>query len=134
MEHKLSQDINIYNDNGGENKVKTVYDRIKELCKAHNITISELENKLGFSRSYLIKWKTTSPSADKLAMVADFFGVSLDYLYSGKDTNDMDFDTDIISIQRARRKMPEKDRIRMMKMLHIAFEEAFKNGDGNQEE
>jgi len=129
---KHNDEIDIYVDEITNQPPETLYDRIKKLCDEHNMSVSALERALGFSRAYLIKWKTTSPSADKLQRVADFFGVSLDYLVSGVETEKLD--DDIISIQRARRKMPEKDQKRMMEMLHIAFEEAFRNGDEKPEE
>jgi len=134
MTTKHNSELDVFNDENNNKGVKTVYDRIKELCDAHDMSIVMLEKALGFSRSYLFKWKTSCPSADKLALVADYFGVSLDYLYSGKVEGDIELDSDIISIQRARRNMPEKDRKRMMEMLHIAFEEAFKNGDISEQE
>lgn len=59
---------------------KTVFDRIKKLSERQGITIVDVEAKLGFSKNYLYKWKKSVPSSDKLAKVADFFGVSTDYL------------------------------------------------------
>lgn len=58
----------------------SVRDRIKELALSANITLPDLEKELGFGAGTISKWKTSVPSADKLAKVADYFGVSVDYL------------------------------------------------------
>ena len=59
-------------------------ERIKELCKTNNIPISKLEEELNFSSGYIYKLDKSSPSIDKINKIADYFGVSIDYLVSGK--------------------------------------------------
>lgn len=58
----------------------TPFDRVKKLADKQKITIVELEEKVGFSRNSLYSWKKNNPSSEKLEKVADFFGVSTDYL------------------------------------------------------
>ena len=53
---------------------------IKELCKKRGISINELESEIGLGINTIYKWDKASPSADKLQRVADYFGVSLDFL------------------------------------------------------
>lgn len=55
---------------------------IKGLCIKNNISISELENELGFSSSLISRWIKTSPSLDKIIDIANFFQVSLDEVVS----------------------------------------------------
>ena len=55
---------------------------IKGLCLKNNISISELENKLGFSPSLISRWIKTSPSLDKIIDIASYFQVSLDDVVS----------------------------------------------------
>lgn len=58
-----------------------LYQRIKELCSKHSITIAKLESDLGFSNAVINKWKqNTSPSIDKVIKVAGYFDVSVEYL------------------------------------------------------
>lgn len=57
-----------------------IYDRIKQLCEERHISVAELERTLGFSNGSLYKWTKTSPSAEKLKTVADYFNVTVDYL------------------------------------------------------
>ena len=43
-----------------------------------------MEKELGFARSYISKFKTITPSADKLQKIADFLEVSVEYLMTGE--------------------------------------------------
>lgn len=58
----------------------TTFDIVKKLADEQQITMVELEEKLGFSRNSLYAWKKSKPSVDKLQKVADYFKVSTDYL------------------------------------------------------
>lgn len=58
----------------------TVFERVKKLCKDRGITLQTLAEKTNMSINSLYKWKTSNPSIDKLEIVADYFGVSTDYL------------------------------------------------------
>ncbi len=57
-----------------------LYEKIKELAFAKNISISRLEEELGFANASLKRWRSSNPGADKLTKVADYFHVSVDYL------------------------------------------------------
>lgn len=58
----------------------SILERIQELCKENGINPSKLEIELGFGKGTLYKWDKSSPNTDKLSKVADYFGVSVDYL------------------------------------------------------
>lgn len=60
-------------------------ERIKELCKKRGITVSELENRVGFGKNSIYKWKTQSPKTETLQKVAEYFEVSTDYLLGRTD-------------------------------------------------
>ncbi|PEM36728.1 helix-turn-helix domain-containing protein [Bacillus pseudomycoides] len=53
---------------------------IKSLCAQRKITISALERDLEFGNGTIRRWDKTSPSADKLQKVADYFHVTIDSL------------------------------------------------------
>lgn len=113
----------------------TLYERIRQLCESKGITIARLENDCGFANSTVKKWKYTKhPGVDKIKVVAHYFGVTVDYILGLTDiptpADELIGDDDIISIQRARSKMVGGDRQKMMQMLRIGFEYAFK--DDNQ--
>lgn len=65
--------------------MQTLYSIIKELCKKHNVSVSELESELDFSRGSLCKWDVNVPSVVKVKAVADYFGISVDQLLGGDE-------------------------------------------------
>lgn len=62
------------------------FDRLKELCEKNRISINELEEKLGIGRNSLYSWKKNIPKGTNLIKVADYFGVTTDYLLGRTDT------------------------------------------------
>lgn len=54
--------------------------RVRQLCMENKTNISELERKCGLANATIRRWGNVSPSAENLAKVADYFGVSIDYL------------------------------------------------------
>lgn len=63
----------------------STFERIKELAKARGITLGALEEKLGLSRNSIYTIKNKKPSAERLQLIADYFGVSTDYLLGRTD-------------------------------------------------
>ena len=57
-----------------------IYENIKRMCSMRGTNISELERKLGFPRSSICKWDLHSPRLDKVILVAEALGVSIDDL------------------------------------------------------
>lgn len=115
-----------------------LYERIKLLCKRNGITISRLESELGFGSASIKRWeKTSSPSIDKIVKVASYFDVSIDYLMGRTNiessASEVLGDNDVISFQRARKKMTPKDRDKSMQMLRLGFEYAFAEEDGDND-
>ena len=61
-----------------------IYGRIEELCKKKDVNITTVCRECGISRASLSDYKTgrkKTLSADTLSRIADYFGVSVDYLY-----------------------------------------------------
>ena len=58
------------------------YDIYCDLCRTHNLTPSGAAAQIGFNRASITMWKNTgkAPKQDLLLRIADFFGVSVDYL------------------------------------------------------
>lgn len=111
-----------------------LFDRVKELCDRAGITIAKLEDELGFGSSTIRKWqKSSSPSIDKIIKVSNYFKVSTDYLLGRTDiedtVDDVLADKDVITFQRARQKMPQKDRPKMIKMLQVAYQDLFEDDE-----
>ena len=66
-----------------------VYDLLKNLCTDRGITIKQLERDLDLSEGSLRKWRDHSPTLKNLAMVADYFGVSIDTLIGRAEDEDI---------------------------------------------
>ena len=66
--------------------------RIKELRNAHNLTQVEFGNKLSVAKQTVSNWENNNiqPSIDMLIKIADFFGVSTDYLLGRSNDNSLD--------------------------------------------
>lgn len=64
------------------------YDVYCELCKKNGLTPSGAATKIGFNRASVTVWKTTgkAPKQDLLLKIADYFGVTTDYLLTGEET------------------------------------------------
>ena len=59
-----------------------MYEIFTQLCKQHGVTPYKVSKETGVSQPTLSEWKkgTYTPKQDKLQKIADYFGVTLDYL------------------------------------------------------
>lgn len=69
------------------------FDRIKELADKQKISLNILEEKLGCSTNYLYSLKKGNPKSDRLQEIADYFGVSTDYLLGRTENPNLADDT-----------------------------------------
>lgn len=53
-----------------------MYETVKSLCAARDMSIRELEYTMGFSYGSIAKWKDHTPAYEKVVKVANFFKVS----------------------------------------------------------
>lgn len=63
-----------------------LYKRIESLCKMKNVNITQMCRETNISRSPLNSLKqgiTQKLSSDKLQRIAEYFGVTVDYLLAG---------------------------------------------------
>lgn len=65
----------------------TTLDIIKMLCTEKGISIKSLEKELGFSNGSLAKSATIK--SERLQKIAEYFGVSVDYLVTGEDKSSL---------------------------------------------
>lgn len=67
-------------------KVETMlYERIQKLSKENHKSLSQVAIDLGMSDNAIYKWKSQTPNLISLNKVADYFGVSVDYLLGRTD-------------------------------------------------
>ena len=65
----------------------TTFERIESLRKSAGISQWKLEKELGFSNGSISKWKTSKPTTERLQKIADYFGVSIEFLMNGEEGN-----------------------------------------------
>ena len=62
-----------------------LYEQIRDIAKSKGYSVNRLEKELGFARSSINKFNKNIPSVDKLQQIADFLGVTVDYLLGRDD-------------------------------------------------
>ena len=55
-----------------------LYENVKHLAEQKGVSVSKLERELGFARSSIAKFNSSSPSIDKVKAIADYLGVKID--------------------------------------------------------
>lgn len=59
----------------------TVFERIKFLAQKQGKSLNQVEEELGLSKNVLYRMKNSdNPTKERLLLLADYFGVSVDYL------------------------------------------------------
>lgn len=74
-------------------------DIIRQLCKSRGITITQVENDLGYSNGSINKAK--SMSADRLYQISQYFNVSMEYLMTGKTITETDDEMSLLRQQQS---------------------------------
>lgn len=73
-----------------------ILDRIKNLADSRNISLAELERRTGLSSGSITKWNKSSPSIDKVKLIADFFNITTDELIGSEQTKETSYtETDL---------------------------------------
>lgn len=67
-------------------------ERIKELAAKRGKALKDVALDLGFSYNTIYKWNNQTPKIDKIKVVADYFGVSIDYLLGEEPVAKKDID------------------------------------------
>lgn len=57
-----------------------ILENISRLCKKNGISIAKLERETGLGNATVRGWKKSSPTVDKLKLVADYFNCTVDDL------------------------------------------------------
>lgn len=64
------------------------YDNVKSLCKTRGITLTELMRELKMSTSLPTQWKKgQEPKPPTMLKIAEYFGVTIDFLLSDRTEN-----------------------------------------------
>lgn len=77
----------------------TIFERIKQLADKQGKSLQKVSEDLGLSTNYIYNLKgAKSPAADKLALIADYFHVSVDYLLGREDSKPVTEPIDLADI------------------------------------
>lgn len=106
------------------------YEKLKKIRISQNKTTYELSELTGIPQSTISKIENGKRKLDSesLTKIATALNISIDYIFStNKSTNNLTekVDPDIRRIERARTKMNDKDKEKMMKILEASFEDYF---------
>ena len=63
----------------------TLFENIQQTAKSRGLSLRSVNEKALLGPNAIYKWKTQTPSTDKLKAVADVLGVSVDYLLGNND-------------------------------------------------
>lgn len=63
----------------------STFERIKELTKKQGKSLGQVEEDLNYGRNTLYKIKTSTPNAERVSEIANYFQVSTDYLLGRTD-------------------------------------------------
>lgn len=67
-----------------------MYEIFEQLLQKHGVSSYRISKETGIAQSVLSAWKNgvSTPKQDKMQKIADYFGVSLEYLMTGKEEPD----------------------------------------------
>lgn len=99
-----------------------MYSIFEQLLQKHGVSTYKVSQATGIAQSVFSSWKKgiSTPKADKIQLIADYFGVTPEYIMTGKETNsgyylnedtaklaqEMYEDPDMRSLFDMKRKMP----------------------------
>ena len=61
------------------------FEKVRELARKKGLSLNQVEEKLGYSKNTLYSLKRQKVSSERLQEIADYFGVSTDYLLGRTD-------------------------------------------------
>lgn len=93
----------------------TTFERIKELAKKQGKSLNKVEEELGYGRNVLYRLKSSNPSAERLLEIANYFGVSVDYLLGRTDNphnaeSEDEYDDLVMMFRKNEMEIPEEKR------------------------
>lgn len=101
---------------------------IRELCKKNGTTVKALEEELQLGKATVRRCDDNSPSISKVALVAERFGVSLEYLLTGKETaparEEPELSEDEAILLSAYRALPDDEKRSVLLLLRRAAAQA----------
>ncbi|WP_243549241.1 helix-turn-helix domain-containing protein [Priestia megaterium] len=117
---------------------KLLGERIRSCRIQAELSQDGLATILGMKRTNIANYEAgrVIPPGNVLVELAETFGVPTDYLLGITDDpfSNGEIDDDIREIQRAARKMNNKDRKKMLDIIKLTFEEAFDDDEDDDDD
>lgn len=66
-----------------------IVERVQSLCTQSKTTIKALERELNIANGSIRKWNESKPSIEKVLLISQKFNVSIDWLVTGKEAEDI---------------------------------------------
>ena len=98
-----------------------IYERIQEKTTEKGISIKKLEQEVGIGNGIIKRWNTSSPQCNKILLVANYLQVSLDWLVTGKNSEELTENEK--EMLKNYRMLPEREQIKFIgKLEDIAIQ------------
>lgn len=97
---------------------ENLYDIIKNLCFERNVSVQRMEKDAGLSNGATSKWNTSIPKVDKLALVADYFSLPLEYFRNALYQSEQDSEeTELLKIFRTINREGQEDLMKYARLI-----------------
>lgn len=111
--------VRTLSDPGKMASVNPLGDRIRNLRKAKGLTLDQLAEQSGSSKSYIWELENKSPprpSAEKLSKIADKLGTTIEFLLEGETSQEQAADA---HFYRSYQKMDEPTKAKIRRMVEL---------------
>lgn len=96
-----------------------LYENVDDLCKKMKTNAHNVEKACGLSNGTISRLRTTMVGADKLKKIADHFGVTMEYLLSGSDSDLFPTSAEERKIIEAFRQADDGTKLAVLKLLDM---------------
>lgn len=101
-----------------------MYEIFEQLCKKFSVTPYRVCKETGLTTATISNWKAGryTPKADKLQKIADYFGVTIEYLMSGENSSEDPSSTLTARDERDIEKILENTRNQLLNQEGLMFD------------
>ena len=96
------------------------YEKLQKLAKEKGKSFAQIEKDLGMSKNSMYNYKKNNPTATRLNDIAEYFGVTTDYLLDDTENQEQTYEYSIIQ-RRAKEMTPEQQR-ELLSLMEKAFD------------
>lgn len=109
--------------------------RMKELRQKKGISMEELANALGVSKSRINMWENNGsvPRSDVLIKIAEYYSVPTDYLLGNNNASESPNDAKLNALQRNLGKLNEEELKKAEEVLKAVFSDIFNDEEDDDD-